>query len=502
MKNKMIMGLIILGVVTTCVGTVFASSFEKYKFKTQTTFVHDEERDTMINEVRNSFSDYAKLKVDMYDIYFSTTSVNDFAADNLRLPNGAMAFAQDSTRTIVLNNIQGPSEMEHIGNATRATLYHELGHAIDMKQDKIDDTGLVEQRFGPHNKAIRDNFLYSGTQRFNEIYQKETYYMQKVDGNNNSYFYTTITEYFAQSVFYYMMYPEEMRTVAPETYMFIKNVFDQKYVIPDKELSYGNIQFDVEFFAETDNIKYLKDLIKVERTTINNDSNLKEIVVNKLGEDAKEYLESDSDFSYDDFVENKENPTDNGDTKENPTDNGDTKDKESGFVKDPSFTNCYGWIKRDNKWYYFDEKGNKAIGKLEENGKTYYFDENGQMKTGLIDNPDGTGKVYVSDFGTKKKIGWFEEKGKWYYINADETMKTGWIQYSDKWYYLDSDGAMKTGWVQDKDKWYYLDTTGSMKTGWVQDKDKWYYLNSDGSMAVNTTTPDGYAVDADGVYVK
>ena len=39
-----------------------------------------------------------------------------------------------------------------------------------------------------------------------------------------------------------------------------------------------------------------------------------------------------------------------------------------------------------------------------------------------------------------------------------------------------------------------------MKTGWIQSGNKWYYLNSSGAMLVNTITPDGYRVDANGVW--
>ena len=39
-----------------------------------------------------------------------------------------------------------------------------------------------------------------------------------------------------------------------------------------------------------------------------------------------------------------------------------------------------------------------------------------------------------------------------------------------------------------------------MKTGWILYKDAWYYCGESGAMLVNTTTPDGYYVNGDGVW--
>ena len=41
---------------------------------------------------------------------------------------------------------------------------------------------------------------------------------------------------------------------------------------------------------------------------------------------------------------------------------------------------------------------------------------------------------------------------------------------------------------------------GQVQTGWQQIDGKWYYLNEDGWMLKDTNTPDGYHVDANGVW--
>lgn len=106
---------------------------------------------------------------------------------------------------------------------------------------------------------------------------------------------------------------------------------------------------------------------------------------------------------------------------------------------------------------------------------------------------------YAQADGTLAK-GWKQVNGTWYYFDKNSTMAIGWRAIGGTWYYLQSDGAMKTGWLSDAGHWYYLGADGDMKTGWIKDGGKSYYLNASGDMAENTTTPDGYYVDASGAW--
>ncbi len=64
-----------------------------------------------------------------------------------------------------------------------------------------------------------------------------------------------------------------------------------------------------------------------------------------------------------------------------------------------------------------------------------------------------------------------------------------------------SNSDATNGWFKDKNDWYYF-KNGVMQTGWIQDGDKYYYLSSNGNMLVNSTTPDGYKVDSNGVWIQ
>lgn len=134
-----------------------------------------------------------------------------------------------------------------------------------------------------------------------------------------------------------------------------------------------------------------------------------------------------------------------------------------------------------------------------------YMKSNGQYaKNEWIKSGD---TWYYAGADSNLLTGWYQNAaGVWYFMDADCKMLTGWQKVNGVWYYLDAvNGDMKTGWFKDADgKWYYLDAVnGDMKMGWLQDTDgKWYYLGADGACLMNTTTPDGYQVDADGAWIQ
>lgn len=77
--------------------------------------------------------------------------------------------------------------------------------------------------------------------------------------------------------------------------------------------------------------------------------------------------------------------------------------------------------------------------------------------------------------------------------------------------YYYSDGLLASNcWLEitwnNTTHWYHFSASGIMDTGWNLIDGKWYYFNekSDGfkgTLLTDTTTPDGYQVDADGVWI-
>lgn len=69
----------------------------------------------------------------------------------------------------------------------------------------------------------------------------------------------------------------------------------------------------------------------------------------------------------------------------------------------------------------------------------------------------------------------------------------------------DNHSTAKTGgWMNDDSGWWVQNDDGTyLKNQWYQSPDSglWYYMGADGYMLTDTVTPDGYTVNADGVWV-
>ena len=97
--------------------------------------------------------------------------------------------------------------------------------------------------------------------------------------------------------------------------------------------------------------------------------------------------------------------------------------------------------------------------------------------------------------------GWVKKNDKWYYYKEDGNIHKGWLNENGVWYYLRNNGEMVTGWLNLNGTWYYLDGNGAMVTGWLNLNGTWYYMYSSGEMATNTTI-DGWKIDSNGVATK
>ena len=136
----------------------------------------------------------------------------------------------------------------------------------------------------------------------------------------------------------------------------------------------------------------------------------------------------------------------------------------------------------------------------------------------------GSGSFKVSSSLTGQVLGvdrslsggqWVQDEKGWWYKRADGSYPKnswGYEAYNGKsyWYYFLDSGYMATGWVEVNGSKYYLFPNsdgwkGRMLTGWQWIDGNCYYLDSqgqnEGALYRNTTTPDGYAVDAEGRWI-
>ena len=87
----------------------------------------------------------------------------------------------------------------------------------------------------------------------------------------------------------------------------------------------------------------------------------------------------------------------------------------------------------------------------------------------------------------------------WYYLDSEGKMKTGELQLDKYEYVLANDGHMLTGW---NGNYYYRASGERAKEAWTEIDGKWYYFKANGELVKNGKTPDGYTVDAKGVWLK
>ena len=125
------------------------------------------------------------------------------------------------------------------------------------------------------------------------------------------------------------------------------------------------------------------------------------------------------------------------------------------------------------------------------------------VNEGTAQTSADAGTTTTAPVVTPAQTGWVKlADGTWNFFDATGVKAAGkWINDGGVWYFLKADGAMATGWYNDNGTWYFLKSSGAMATGWVQDGGAWYYLNASGAMLANTTTPDGYYVNASGAWV-
>ena len=181
-------------------------------------------------------------------------------------------------------------------------------------------------------------------------------------------------------------------------------------------------------------------------------------------------------------------------------DNSDSQSSTDGNTTRSNFSS--GSDKADNRytagisgnWQQSSDGSGKIIWRFILSDKTMLYD-----RWAEINNP----------YASKEQ----PEQG-WFYFDNNGIMQTGWNLIGSDWYYLHnvSDGmlgTMQTGWIYDNDldSWFYLmSDTGKMATGWNLINNKWYYFETEsnghrGELYVDRITPDGYKVDADGVWV-
>lgn len=110
----------------------------------------------------------------------------------------------------------------------------------------------------------------------------------------------------------------------------------------------------------------------------------------------------------------------------------------------------------------------------------------------------GPGGSQVSSDGNK----WVQDSAGWQFVKENGTKAQNECMMIDgALYWFDSNTYMATGWRQQNGGWYYFKSSGAMaRSCWVQTEGYWYCVDENGRLYTNTTTPDGYPVDENGIW--
>jgi len=160
-------------------------------------------------------------------------------------------------------------------------------------------------------------------------------------------------------------------------------------------------------------------------------------------------------------------------------------------------------------WEDLPDKEEKMI-----KGKEYpvfpaELQEAAMKKKAFYDSADNYSPIFYTEEFWKTQVKYSSEP---FIILTVTDYDLGWewpwvYQVVDNWSGPNSVGNVQTTtatWIQDEQGWRILNTDGTYLINvWYQSPASglWYYMGADGYMLTNTTTPDGYKVNADGVWV-
>lgn len=143
--------------------------------------------------------------------------------------------------------------------------------------------------------------------------------------------------------------------------------------------------------------------------------------------------------------------------------------------------------------------------------RNYFYSgsEEDIRKQSWCENWQGEGDwVFYSEYTAADDLnyrGWImDENGSWTFYE-DGFVKFGWQEINGMHYYFNDEAAALTGWVSDGEgiRYYFDESECYMVTGWREIDGSWYYFDlEDGHLYQDTTTPDGYKVDENGVCVS
>ncbi|MBR2786018.1 MAG: hypothetical protein IKD76_00695 [Clostridia bacterium] len=140
----------------------------------------------------------------------------------------------------------------------------------------------------------------------------------------------------------------------------------------------------------------------------------------------------------------------------------------------------------DGIQYYFNENGERQVGKIDIGNQSYYFDtDEYEFAKGRFITIDGKIYYFGSVTGMLQKIGWYtSEYDEKYYMDTETgEVYTGLNKVEADYYYFNENGVMQTGDITIDGQIYRFNTNGTLKLGKVTINGNTYYFKNDATVA-------------------
>lgn len=141
------------------------------------------------------------------------------------------------------------------------------------------------------------------------------------------------------------------------------------------------------------------------------------------------------------------------------------------------------FVQEGQKWYYYDNHGEKVSNSWVYIDGTYFIDEKGNVTYGT---KEIDGKEYVFDDTGKLTNDWFVYNGSQYVMASGSLVRNKQFILGDRRFYYDDNGNVLTGLHTVNGTLYYLTTDGIDQEGFRIVDNAWRYVYTDGRVATNT----------------
>lgn len=165
-----------------------------------------------------------------------------------------------------------------------------------------------------------------------------------------------------------------------------------------------------------------------------------------------------------------------------------------------------------------ERNGTRLIAVILKSRQTHYADTKALLDYGFsLSQAAGTGNSGLQAGGTSGpgsssgpagvsgRCRWVQDASGWRFVKADGSYAAGeCMKINGEIYCFKQDTyIVSNDWYQIDGIWYYFRPSGGLATSrWVETNGKWYYVDENGSLLTGGTTPDGYRVDENGVWIR